>query len=256
MPLGGDVSLGCAATKLERRKSQHAISNGLPAKFCPLAALNNHKEIFSDPSPRKPTTLFFGHLTPGGRAWADHPFAAPPGGNGTDILGTDPILGSPFHPVIRRQIGQRNGQRKSPARMASERPPATEHWLGLREGAAPPECRRAIPFGSDSSAQRGWCDSGKRRSGRGDPHPGVAVYFAHRIFLDFGSICLYARTWKLVPSGEAQWPPGCQIKCRARLQRRARNDDLRWVGLGANSASFTGLMCRSLNARGVRRMAI
>src|SRR2546426_12161276 len=33
-------------------------------------------EKFSDSSPRKPTTLFFGHLTPGGRAWADHPFAA------------------------------------------------------------------------------------------------------------------------------------------------------------------------------------
>src|SRR5437870_13744918 len=103
MPLGGDVSLGCAATKLERRKSQHATSNGLPAKFCPLAALNNHKEIFSDPSPRKPTTLFFGHLTPGGRAWADHPFAAPLGGNGTDIFGTRPHSRVPFpssHPSL------------------------------------------------------------------------------------------------------------------------------------------------------------
>ena len=57
---------------------------------------------FSHSSPRKPTTLFFGHLTPGGRAWADHPFAVPLGGNGTDIFGTGPDSQAPFHPVIRR----------------------------------------------------------------------------------------------------------------------------------------------------------
>ena len=75
------TALGLSPEKRHPHVLKHSLATHLVAGNVNLAlvkqSLGHRSKKFSDSSPRKPTTLFFGHLTPGGRAWAGHPFAAP-----------------------------------------------------------------------------------------------------------------------------------------------------------------------------------
>src|SRR2546426_676270 len=68
------TALGLSPEKRHPHVFKHSLATHLVAGNVNLAlvkqSLGHRSKKFSDSSPRKPTTLFFGHLTPGGRAWA------------------------------------------------------------------------------------------------------------------------------------------------------------------------------------------